>query len=722
MARKSRRREGAEGTRKVSLPRKAIRQIDLGQLHAEHDLLLKKPGAFVETAAIKEASNHQSTRHFYVGRRGTGKTAITQWLEHAYKGTRLVIPEVLAPEESIFGSKELLYSHGKPFRTVVACFTRAICGEALLHWATVGGIDENRASELITSELRFARRNDYDTRLVRYFGEGLELAKEGSENAWLRFHKKSQQLENEVARLQPAVHDPLMLLFDRLDDCWDGRQTSAAFLIGFIHACVKLNSLCPCLRVKVFLRESAFAIARNLDNEFSKYEHSLVPLDWTPGQLIELVERRINLSQNPKLANDGTTWSYFFEESDSFSSRALALGVCQARPRDLLSLCTIAIDIARGRDSPTVEAPDLRQAASRFSESRVKAVSDEFADSLANLDQVFHRFHGLGIEYTLNGIGSVLRRLKLDPILTELCGSWLDDIVRPIEFARRLYEVGFIGVRSAKGVSDALASSAEANMPNVTYRGVALSDTVMPQITERTHFVVHPSFRSALELQDLILDHLDDEVELWNPGDVSEYPTGLSRKDYYQKLQDLQDTLKLIEPGTKDWSEYEDLIGEVLRGPFWSVFGNVKAQSTNADQTARRDWICSNRAESGFWKMIRDQYNAVSVTWECKNKTDLEAADFQQASYRMNAAHGRFVVMCYRGKPKSDRKKSMGQPAVESEHVIAHVRKIHADKQGLVLVLNDSDIHTFLRQAQSGKLDDDKHISDKFDSFIRLIA
>lgn len=122
-----------------------------------------------------------------------------------------------------------------------------------------------------------------------------------------------------------------------------------------------------------------------------------------------------------------------------------------------------------------------------------------------------------------------------------------------------------------------------------------------------------------------------------------------------------------------------------------------------------RDWIASNRATNGFWEIVRDKYKATQIVWECKNYTDLKADDFHQANYYMNDQVGRFMIMACRARSPI------------SQHTFEHVRRVFQQSKGLVLVLRESDLKTFLRQALNGK-QSEQHLQDLFDNTERLIS
>jgi hypothetical protein len=69
------------------------------------------------------------------------------------------------------------------------------------------------------------------------------------------------------------------------------------------------------MRPDLFLRENIYSRIRQVDNEFSRLETSVVVLEWTKEKLIELVERRLVRPFTTKPALGGEAWSHFFEDT-----------------------------------------------------------------------------------------------------------------------------------------------------------------------------------------------------------------------------------------------------------------------------------------------------------------------------------------------------------------------------------------------------------------------
>ncbi|WP_203546962.1 hypothetical protein, partial [Roseiconus lacunae] len=67
----------AKKEKKVHVPKDALGRVHVGHSFAEYDILRDDPSLFVVTPAIRAAISEERKKCFFVGRRGTGKTAIS---------------------------------------------------------------------------------------------------------------------------------------------------------------------------------------------------------------------------------------------------------------------------------------------------------------------------------------------------------------------------------------------------------------------------------------------------------------------------------------------------------------------------------------------------------------------------------------------------------------------------------------------------------------------
>lgn len=677
----------------IQLPKDALARVDLGQAFAEYDPILQNPQVFVRTPAFAAADDPSRRKCFFVGRRGTGKTAIATRLTNKKSTAIPLHPKVLSPLLFPLPSDELDERQGRAFRSLVIAFIHALQTEVLGEWVHRELVRFKDLPRPLRAERPYIEGQDFDTRLLDYLDHICTPLQDENERTWLREIKKVEkagQKMSEIGDGQPRLHFTLMI--DRIDDSWDGSETAVTMLVALMHACIKLLPAIQCVRPLLFLRENVFDRARQVDSEFSRLETAVVSMEWTRSQLREMIERRLNVPFTTKLAVDGSTWPHFFESPPDRSSRDLVFDYCQPRPRDVLTYCAFAIDSARTKDHNIVTIDDLYAARRRFSESRLKDLGDEYCENYPQIALVLSRFYGLGVEFTVPGIEMFIQKLLADNELQQHCGEWIFQYTAPERFVQLFYSIGFFGLKEAC---------------EIRYRSPGPAASSPPPITPETHVVVHPTYRDTLDLQDVVIGHVDQNSSWQKAGLLNELPGSLDLSEYHSELNTLYEDLQTIPAGIDHASEWEDAIGKVLRLCFFRWLTNVQPQERNGKNTVRRDWIASNRAQSGFWAIIRERYNAVQVIWECKNTEKLQAKDFHQAQYYINDRAGRFVVVAFQGS--------------ETKHYWKHQERIAQQTDGFVLVLTNKDLQVFVRQAINGKVSEN-HIQTVYDNTVRSIS
>lgn len=674
------------------LPKNALAKINLGQSFAEYDLIRENDYVFVKTPAIEAATNTSHAKCFYVGRRGTGKTAITYYLQRHESDVLLITPRVfeginLRNEIGLF--KDTRQRH---FKSLVTCFQRAIVDEIFAKWIRENRLQYDKRYKFINRERNYIEDYDFDFRVHSFIEEILEALDSPNKKAWFKLINIEKDLIREIENIKGSEEWTIKVLIDRIDELWDGSDQAVVLLMSLMHACVILHSQISQIRPILFLRENIFERVRQMDNEFARLETAVVPLDWTREQLIELVERRLNLPFYSKLSLDGETWDYFFE-SISSDSKELIFSYCQDRPRDVLTYCSFAIESAQSRNHEIIKFEDIQEARRRFSDSRLKDLCDEYAENYPQIQHVLNRFYGLGNSFTLSGIEAFIKKLLLDDEIKKYCSSWIYSFTTPHLFIQLLYNIGFLGIRKGD---------------ECIYRSVGPKSSTPPPITEGTSIQIHPSYVDALNLRDTTIRDLEESVPLRKTGILADIPDDITFEGYREKLQKLIEDLKTLPSGLQYAATFEDIIGEIIRLCFFRSLTNIESKSRNNEKIVIRDWIAANRAQSGFWEMIRQRYNATQVIWECKNYEELKADDFHQANYYMNKEIGMFSIIAFRGQ---ETKRGHYQ----------HIKRISTEKDGMVLLLNERDLLVFLRQALNGKIKED-HIHQIYDKTVREIS
>lgn len=674
--------------RSVTLPKGTVSKLNLGLSFAENDLMLNDPEIFVHTASFDAALDSFSGKFYFVGRRGTGKTALRTYCEQQLPHSRTIVPEIFSPTSSMFDLTALANTKKGPFRALVTAFKRAILDELLDMWR-----DEHPthagAPALIADELQGPCRVDFDTRAIGAL-KALSRAIDAEDDE--KIFAESKAIKRLLDEVKPFPSGgAYTLLVDSIDDFWDASDQSLAYLTAFLHASLEISIQVPWARVLVFLRENMWERVRAWDSESSRLETSIAGLGWNSRQLLEMVERRLRRSLIAKTPLGGATWDAFFE--DGPNARKQIFDYCHDRPRDLLIYVTHAIDSAKERGNERITLEDVDGARRKFSDNRLKDLGDEYAENYPQIGFVLTKFYGLGRRFTLAGIESLIRNLVIDTDVKRLCGTWIFDHQTPERFVRLLYDVGFVGLE-------------QPGRP-LKFRALGPQDTSSPAVGADITIVVHKCYWDALDLQDSLVRELPDSTRLGRVGIVEELPGGLSPTDYAEHLEDLDSRLQNLPLGHPGAKQFEAAVGDLLRLCFFRVLDNVETHARTVNGEAIRDWIASIRAHTGFWAIIRQRHSATQVVWECKNYLDLHADDFQQVSYYLNDTIGKFAVIAYRGEP---------HPAYMN-----HIQRVAKDRDAVILPLGIKDLRTFVRQAKAGKLRD-AHIQDRYDAVIRKIS
>ncbi len=679
---------------RISLPKNALQRVDVGKAFAEYDLIRKDQQLFVSTPATLAALDPSGGSCFFIGRRGAGKTAIVFEIQRKFQRTISLAPQIFDLLELPLNHEEFRDTRQRPFKSLMHSLERALVDEVIRQCVLAKIFDFRDAPETIRRERNLIEDCDFDQRVLNLTEEIFQAYSQDQDKLWLRQIKRSKQLVHELKAYEGDGNFNYLILIDRLDESWDGSDSAIICLMALMHATVRLTSSTECVKPYVFIRENIYDRIRNLDNEFARLETSVVFLDWSEAKLTELVERRLVRPFTTKPALGGEAWGYFFEDIAGTDSREIVMRLCQHRPRDVLMLVSYAIDSAINNSHQKIDQDDLEAAALRYSTSRLKDLGDEFAENYPNISFVLEYFYGLGTQYSYIAIERFIQKLLVTEAIQKYCKDWFYDYSTPFRFIGLLFNIGFMGIQRRGEFS---------------YKESGKDSNAKPAIDSSSVFAIHPTYHSALNLREIIMQDLADDVALQNTGILEELPENFRFNDYKEKLSNTLNRLRALETGRQGATEFEEIVGGVIQLCFFRSLTNAQPKVRTYEGSTIRDWVVSNRAVDGFWEVIRTQYGATQVVWECKNYEDLSADDFHQVSYYLNDTFGHFGIIAFRGTTIDDR---------YFKHISNIVNK---NRNGMIIVLTQKDLEVFLRQAISGNFKE-AHIQDRFDFFIRKIA
>lgn len=151
----------------------------------------------------------------------------------------------------------------------------------------------------------------------------------------------------------------------------------------------------------------------------------------------------------------------------------------------------------------------------------------------------------------------------------------------------------------------------------------------------------------------------------------------------------LLDRLHACPAGRRDWSEYQRIIGQVLERLFCPPLQPPLSESPDSSGINRRDFILPNYADAGFWRFLRDMYQADYIVVDAKNYRSRigKSQVLQIANYLKPHGTGLFALITSR--TGADRAAQL----TVREQWMAHKK--------LILILDDRAVEAMLLAASS---------------------
>lgn len=147
----------------------------------------------------------------------------------------------------------------------------------------------------------------------------------------------------------------------------------------------------------------------------------------------------------------------------------------------------------------------------------------------------------------------------------------------------------------------------------------------------------------------------------------------------------LIEKLKSCDPGKRDWSLYQELVGDILEHLFCPPLKKPLPEHADKTKTNRRDFILPNYAENGFWHVLQRNYMADFVVADAKNYSRKIGKNeiLQVANYLKPRGAGLFGMIFSRH----------GCDAAGGMHTLREQWLLHGK---LILVLSDEEVCSML--------------------------
>lgn len=608
--------------------------------------------AFVETADFHALAETRDF-NFVVGRRGTGKSALFGRIVAHFGREKGVICLSERPEEfQALQMQAALEAVGGDYRQMRAASRLAwkvhllfwVLAELADHYKLAGTEAGSSLQRHLGESAAWLRHNSPD-RANRILRAALGRSTTPSEvpGAIAEIFRASR-LQEDVATALAEVNRVAFIFYDGLDEGWSASMPATAVLGGLAAAVSDLDEANSGIHGTLFIRDNMFRALAHFDQDFSRHiEGNALRLHWDEGALFQLVAARLRLVLGLDQENPEKVWNRFVDEA--LSGRE-GFGECLRltlyRPRDILVLLNRAFVNGRRAGEEQLTDRAIQAAATDIS-------NDRLDDMVKEYDRV------------LPGIRSFVRAFEAEPAFRAM-GELVADLQEEIDagayedetdsdFAilgtgeqvlHALYGVGFLGFEDTsrgKVVFCHDGSGAEVEAFSAEHR-----------------LVVHPCYWKALELR-TDEESTDVVVEINDEFDVSRRATLADNR--IRRLGQIVSDLPKVPVGTDGAGDFEEWVLRAVKLLFAGKLSNPELNPT-PDAIQRRDVVATNVADSGFWKMVYDDWESRQVIFEVKNYEDLKSDDFRQLLSYTTGQYGRFGVIVHRGKSEAVSDKHRG--------------------------------------------------------------
>jgi hypothetical protein len=283
----------------------------------------------------------------------------------------------------------------------------------------------------------------------------------------------------------------ILILLDELDQGWDNSEHANRFIGALLQAAIRIQGLGLKARVIVFIRSEIFDLVKNQINQLDKLRTGIITLEWSDGQLADLITRRIahsfSFHDRTKDREQEVANSLFEGSLGGMNGFQYLLSRTSLRRREALQFLKLAHRISVNRDDRKISVDTLLRAEEEFSAWKLEHLCAEYT----------HIYHGLSdLLLSYRGKGPILGYLDalivLDNYRKSMRGNvpdWVDS--DDDSLLQRLYSVEFLGVPRPHRSKD---------------RGGVIGDYEFAfdrravNVRSAETFLIHPALWSVLEV------------------------------------------------------------------------------------------------------------------------------------------------------------------------------------------------------------------------------
>jgi hypothetical protein len=619
----------------------------LGDARAEYDHSMLDV-AFHEWQDYKSLLE-ANDRFIVVGRRGTGKSALTYRLQQEWQQKKHIVLVVAPNEEDLTGLRGAVQKYGDKLnriRSVVKIGWRYALIMEILSALSVHYKTQQTVAGLPIYSRHVSRwTSSGATPLIRL--KKLLLAKfSENESQEENVSELASKLEvtavsSQMCDILTRVGREIVVLVDRLDEGYESDTLGVGIIDGIIYGTDEVRVSADNVKTILFLRDNIFRAIQEQDDDFSRnIEGSYLRLHWDPQELFYLACKRIRQALRARgddvknLESDIRLWnSVTAQELHGREGFRRCLQITLYRPRDVIALLNTAFNIALKQDRKVLVLADIEGASQFISGVRYDDLTKEYSSVFPGLRELTKAFSQLPPRVSLIQAREIVKDFTASDLIDAQTVQHLKVLGSTDDVIKALYGVGFFGVLDAS--SGSFAFSHDGKRPSHLFGDTAI-------------LLIHPCYWNALNVQleavePGIAEDIYDEYEV--------VVSSQSKEMREQRLGQLMSEIDSIELGIPGATEFEDWCKRSIELVFAGELRNVTLKA-NGNASARRDIVATNEAIKGFWKRIRDDYGTRLVVFEIKNFEKLGIDEYRQAHSYLGKEYGNFAIIVCRDRMK----------------------------------------------------------------------
>lgn len=484
-----------------------LKSLKFGRDTAEFDKNLSE--YFLATPAYESVLT--GDKSIVTGRKGTGKTAIVKYLVENENKSLQYILKIEASHSTYIKIDENLKSFTSQVKNLDSSFKLG-----WLFTTLISLIDRITKEKTILITKEETQIYDYAKKELGYDSSDPISAISGYVFSWIKNLKSIGPVGREIeSKKIPDIFDEprimelicsglsrivksgksVFLLYDRLDERWDGSDLYIAFLQGLMLAIKDIKSSLDNVYPVMFLRDDIFDKVSSSFQHIDHYRMEIQPISWDESSLLDLIAKRLFVSMQsagskPKDTKPETLWNGAFPEKIPAKRAAQPAYVYMiertlSRPRDIILFCNLALNQAKADRLKIISCSSIKTAEIQYSSMKLGDLIAECSYHLPCLEQLTAGFKRNTIGYDRDDlyykILEIVETIPNPPV-------WLRD--EPANICKYLYNIGFLSYTQRGGIlrGNRVVHSAIERDPNI--------------ILEQERIYISPIFRKALDLHE----------------------------------------------------------------------------------------------------------------------------------------------------------------------------------------------------------------------------